>query len=1316
MQLNPVQAYFFRSYQVEDGLSHNCVWAVMQDKCGVMWFGTMDGLNRFDGKSIKIYRKQPEDTLSIGSSYIHCLKEDSQGRFFVGTKQGLYLFDRITETFSHVTLNDKKWGEDNTSIARIMEDSDGNIWLGCFGQGLYVLNPDLTVKRHYCNNNIPSNYLWTVAQDYNGVIWIGTDDVGLLRFDPDEETFTLISQDKNMGLTDPTIYSLYCDIDNNIWIGTAGSGLCRFSYRTGKMSVYKNQPGKKVFNIKSIIEMSEHELLMGSDNGLIRFDKNKELYHLMNKETSFDNITDKSIFSIVKDKENNFWIATYFGGVNYYSPEINKFSFYPGSYELSPGRNIVSSFVEDENGRIWIGTNNKGLSLFHAKTSAFEQVEQKLGYHDIQHLMLDNDELWVSLYGQGIRVLDIKNNHIRKNYVYHPQKDNSLASNFVNTIFKTSKGVIILGTSEGANYINPSDKKLREYDYLKGISIKDITEDYNGSVWFASHLQGLLRLSASGEWDSFMHRPGDSASLIGNNINYVFQDARRYRIWVGTEGEGIKIFSLRDNRFEYTLNVQNGLPSNIVYAIVDDADGNVWASTGGGLIRIDPGTMNVRTFKYAESLYKIKYNRNCCLRASDNRLYFGGTNGFILFDPKDITENRYIPPVMITGFQISGKEIIPGAGSSPLTAPIANTEKITLEHSQSTFSFDFVTLSYMSPSQNEYAYMLEGFDNEWHYTDNTNNKAVYMNIPSGKYTFRVKGANSSGIWNEDGPEIVIHIKPPFWMSGMMLIVYVILVSSLIFYIVRLYKRRLVANNNEKLYKYKTEKEKEMYESKIGFFTNIAHEIRTPLSLIVAPLENIILSGDGSHQTKENLDIIKRNTNRLLELINQLLDFRKIEEDMFRLSFKKQNVMDIIRKIYHQYADNAEIRNIRVEFPGMLQNINGAVDAEALCKIVSNLMSNAIKYARQKVRIEVKTEKNNLHIIIEDDGIGMNESYLKKIFEPFFQIDSSDNSIKTGSGLGLSLSQSLAVKHGGSISVKSEQNKGSVFTLTIPFVLTEDIIQENVSSETIQEGDEASSLLQDNATHNRNLTILLVEDNEELRSFLSDSLSSSFTVFEAGNGIEALEIVEKEIIDVIITDILMPDMDGMELCHRLKTNPDYSYIPLIVLSAKTDTSTKVEGLNAGADVYMEKPFSLEQLKAQINSIIENRNHIRDNFIKSPLHYYKQKPENTENAYFIEKINTIILEHIVDEKFSIDNLSEKFFMSRSNFHKKIKNITGMTPNDYIKLIRLNQSILLLSTGKYKINEVCYMVGFNTPSYFSKCFFEQFGKLPKDFIQND
>ncbi|MCD7971552.1 MAG: response regulator [Candidatus Azobacteroides sp.] len=1299
--LSFTHASYFRSYQVEDGLSHNSVWAVMQDSKGFLWFGTNDGLNRFDGKAFRIFKEDQEDSLSIGNNFIHCLKEDSQRRFLVGTKEGLYLYHADFENFTHIDLlnsPDKK-----ASINAIMEDPDGNIWVACNGQGLIILNPDLSIKKHYIHHkekehSLPTNYIWCVEKDYNGGIWLGTAGEGLVFFDPKSEHFTRMKEDHRIRITDPTIFSIYCDIDHNIWIGTLSEGLYKYNYRSGNVSNYMQQTA---FSIKSIIEFSDRELIMGSDKGLIKFERSLETYELINEEASFDNLTDKSIFSITRDKEGAFWIGTYFGGVNYYSPSINKF-FYYGTSHNETTRDIVSSFVEDTNGNIWVSTHNHGLSAFNSRNKKLNIPRYDIGYHDIQALLLDGENLYISLYGKGISILNTRTGNIAK------LPDSAFSTMTFTSIYKTSGNKIIFGSEEGAFVLNKETNKLERMERLAGIPIKGMAEDYNGALWFAAHKYGLIRLNSDNRWESFTNHPDDPESLRVNNVNCVFQDAK-FRIWVGTEGGGLSLFNQKKNGFDVILNEKSGLPSNIIYAILDDTDGNIWVTTGGGLVKINPDTKEIKTFGYIDDFQKIRYNLRCALRASDNRLYFGGTNGFIAFNPKEITDNAEKPEIIITGFQIFNKEVLPEVGSTLLSKAITQTEAITLEYNQSSFSFDFVALSYLSPTHNQYAYKLEGFDTDWNYIDN-NNKAYYMNIPPGEYVFRVKGSNNDGIWSEEDATIRIKIKPPFWKSPWMMVLYVLIVLLTCYYLVKRYNKRINTKNQEKLYKYQIEKEKENYESKINFFTNIAHEIRTPLSLIVAPLENILISGDGNNKTRNNLQIIKHNSNRLLELVNQLLDFRKIEDDMFHFNFRQQDIIHIVQDVYNQYCQQANEINMVLNVSR--EPILCIIDSEAIYKIVSNLVSNAAKYAKKEIEINVSTREESLLISVKDDGIGLDKMYQEKIFEPFFQVQDNGNYLRTGSGLGLSLSQSLAVKHGGKISVESTYGSGAVFTLTIPLVIhpSQETVTQDLRTE---EKEEIPSYL---PVSDSGLKVLIVEDNNELRLFIVDCLKETYAICEAGNGKEALEIIERENIDVIVSDIIMPEMDGLELAKQIKTNPAYSHIPLILLSAKTDTPTKIEGLNKGADVYLEKPFSIEQLKAQINSIIENRNHIRNNFIQSPLQYFKQNTENTENAEFVEKLNSIILENMSDEKFSIDNLSEQFHISRSNFHKKLKNITGMTPNDYIKLIRLNKSAQMLSTGRYKINEVCYLVGFNTPSYFSKCFYEQFGKLPKDFIQQE
>lgn len=1298
---NYAGAYYFRSYQIEDGLSHNSVWAVMQDKQGFMWFGTNDGLNRFDGKNFKVFKKNENDSLSIGNNFIHCLKEDSQGRFLIGTKNGLYQYHQTTETFTAIPL--KPSGE--VSINDINESPNGEIWVACHGQGIYLLNKDLTVKKHYESNDttqLPNNVIWSIKQDYVGNIWLGTSGDGLVLFDTKQDRFIKMSEEPDFDIQDPIINTLYCDADYNLWVGTATSGLYRYNYRTGKTYNYMY---KEAFNIKSIIEFSENELIMGCDKGLVTFNRNTETFHMLNNE--FDNMTDNSIFALTKDREGAFWIGTYFGGVNYFSPTINTFAYYYNTTNTSTKKSIISSFAEDENGRLWVGSYNNGLSLFNPKNGLFELTNINIGYHDVQDLLYDNGYLYISLYGQGICVMNTNTLEIK--HLNESEEFKRQISNFVTTIFKSQDGLFWFASEEGVSIYDSSRKQAQKIEKLNGYSIKDITEDYNGAKWFAAHTHGLFRLNADSTWDTYSYTTGVPSPLPSNHINCIFQDSR-FRIWAGTEDAGLLLFDAQNNCFKQLFNENNGLPSNIIYAIQNDTEGNLWITTGRGLCKITHDLQNIESIGYLDDVQRIRYNPKASIRLSDNQLFFGGTNGFIAFYPQAIKHNLQKPNLAITQFNIPNT--IYSAGNKPKQQLDSDKEnKITLERKNSTFNISFVALSYLAPSENQYAYMLEGFDTDWTYT--TGNRAYYMNIPPGNYVFKVKGSNNDNVWS-DLQQISIKVKPPFLLSIGMIFLYVMLLIGIIVLVLHKYQKRIAQKNQEQIYRYTVEKEKEIYQAKINFFTNIAHEIRTPLSLITAPLENILNSDDGNAKTRSSLNIIKVNTNRLLDLINQLLDFRKVEENMFCFKFQYQEIVSIIRRVYNQYYPNAQLKGLEIKLQVDNEPIFSTVDAEAIYKIISNLVSNAIKYAEKQILIHIRQEKEQIIVTVEDDGKGIPEIYHDKIFDPFFQVQDNDSQPRTGSGLGLSLSKSLAEKHQGTLRVTNAEKHGSIFTLTLPVKKTteQSANQPETAEFKTTENREETAATHANETKAR---LLIVEDNTDLRDFLIDSLSEDFNVTGAENGVKALQIIEQENIDVIISDIMMPEMDGLELCDRIKGNVAYSHLPFILLSAKTDTPTKIDSLNRGADVYMEKPFSFGQLKAQINSIIENRNNIRNNFIKSPLVYFKQHntEHNNNNAEFIEKLNANIIENMADERFTIDNLSESFYMSRSNFHKKIKNITGLTPNDYIKLIRLNQSAQLLASGKYKINEVCYMVGFNTPSYFSKCFYEHFGKLPKDFI---
>jgi signal transduction histidine kinase/ligand-binding sensor domain-containing protein/DNA-binding response OmpR family regulator len=1286
------EASFFRNYQVENGLSHNSVWTVAQDSEGFMWFGTNDGLNRFDGKTFKIYRKHASDSTSIGHNFIHSIKEDSQKRLLIGTRNGLYLYNKGMDDFKYIPLSGSRKNEVN--VNDIMEDLHGNIWVACHGQGLYKLNPDLTVERHYIHTGkkacIPSNYLWTVACDHLGNLWIGTAGTGLAHFDPKNERFTSIAGRPGLKIEGQSIYSIYCDNDNSLWIGTFTNGLFKYNYITGETKHYLENTG----SVKAIGAYSEDELIMGSEKGLILFNKAGEDYTIVRDNYS-DNATDNSIFSIARDKEGAFWIGTYFGGVNYFSPSTNNFLYYNNLLENPPSKYIVSSIAEEQRGSILISThNNNVIYRFHPSSRKIEKAFE-MDYNNVQSLLIDGDKLYASVYGRGVNVISLKSGKIVEKLSINTIEGKS--------IFKLGGGIMFALEEGGCIYMTVDGGK-KKLDKLSRILVADVAQDANGTIWFATYSNGFFAWKKDGEWNHYSSQT-DPPSFASNSLNCMLPD--KNNLWIGTKDVGVVLFDIEQNKIVRNFDASHGIPSDI-YSMLKDDDGSIWASTKEGIVKIAGEKFEIKLFGYIGR--EMQYNYRCALHSSENQLYFGGTNGFIQLNPKNLLINENIPNVVVTGFKISNKEVVPGGKSSPLKKSLEETKEIVLKRSQSNFSFDFVSLSFVFPETNKYAYMLEGFDKEWNYV--SENTAQYMNISPGKYVFKVKGSNNDGVWNENSTNIIVRVKPPFWLSLYMIIVYIILFGSLGIFAVKWYLRRLDRQNKEKQYKYKVAQEKEIYESKINFFTNIAHEIRTPLSLITAPLENIILSKEGSEQMRKNLSTIERNTNRLLDLVNQLLYFRKIENDMFLMNLRYQNIVKIIRKVYEQYAPEARSKDIKISLNIPDKSILSYIDSEALYKIVSNLISNAIKFSRSIIEIELKTENEMLYLTVKDDGTGIKDEYQNKIFEPFYQVEVIDNYNNKGSGLGLSLSKSLAQKLRGDILLRSEYGKGSVFTLELPILVDESIPEaEEKKAEAAQESEQFDLI--EPAELESNVAVLIVEDNEELRSFTKECLSEQYTVYEAENGIKALELLETNIIDIIISDILMPGMDGLEFCSELKGNTAYSHLPLILLSAKTDTATKIEGLKKGADVYMEKPFSIEQLKAQINSIIDNKANIRKKFVESPLQYFKRNTDNSENAKFIKKLNAFILDNMSDENFSIDNLSSEFAISRTNFQKKIKNITGLTPNDYIKLIRLNKSAELLSTGKYRINEVCFLVGFNTPSYFSRCFFDHFGKLPKDFM---
>lgn len=1306
------QAYTFKKYQVNNGLSENSVQIIIQDHQGFMWFGTKDGLNRFDGYEYKVYKTIPDDSLSLGNNFVRSIYQDKNHNLWVGTDSHLYLFDYFTEKFRLFSVKSNLGEDINSGVLAVCPENDSLLWIGTVKQGAFCYNKNTGKLQQYISGksdrSLKSNVIWRIYRDYSGTVWLGTRE-GLSRYNRETDSFyTYTIQNTQGTLINDEILSVYEDSDGNLWIGTWSGGLARLNKSSNTFDSFFNSVRPPfISHIRAIIEYDKFTLMVGADDGLYLLDKKTEKSNRIDNPKDFNSLSDQNVYAIYRDHEGGIWLGTYFGGVNYMSPNANIIEhYYPNLSEHSLSGKAVSQFCEDKSGNLWIATEDAGLNYFDTKTKQFKVYLPKggknsLSYHNIHSLVLDGDQLWIGTFSRGIDVLDL-NSRKFKNYSYSKNDPFTINNDCVFSMYKDSRGDIYVGTPYG---LSRYDRKKNNFIRIPEVPafIYDIREDYLGSLWVASYSDGAYRFDYKTEtWKNYPYQPGDKKGIAFNKLTCVYPDGKQ-RLWFATEGRGICKYNYETDDFT-TIDERDGLPNNVVYSILDDKYGNIWLSSNGGISRLNPVTMEIKTYTREDGLQGNQFNYRSGYKSTEGLFYFGGINGFNVFNPDNLTDNTHIPPVVISLFEILSDE-------KPEKVKV--TGKIKLKYNQSSFRINFVSLSFQAQEKNNYMYIMEGLDEKW--TDIGNQRTVsFINLSPGKYVFRVKGSNNDGVWNVQGALIEITVLPPFWKSTLAYIIYALLFLGIAYYIIRFYARRVRWEQEQKLDKFHKEKEKEIYDSKINFFTNVAHEIRTPVSLIKAPLECIVNSGDGNQETKENLSVIGKNTDRLLDLVNQLLDFRKIEENIYTLKFTQVHINQLLEDICFRFKPAADSKHLSINLSQSSCKIYACLDKEALTKIISNLLTNALKYAEKNIDVFLTEDSAEngvfFEIKVSDDGIGIPNELKKKVFEPFFQIENNGTvSKKMGTGIGLALAKQLVERHDGEIFIADDETEGAVLIVRIPERLDEiQSVKEEMPVEQHPVSDE------NHLTEPDKTVILIVEDNEELRIFLSKNLSKEHRILAASDGKQALHILEKHAVDLVLSDIVMPEMDGLELSKAIKQNEQFSHIPVILLSAKTNIQTKVEGLEYGADSYIEKPFSIAYLKAQINSLIENRMKILEKFSKSPVIPYGTIARNKRDEAFLDKLNKEIEHHLSDEQFSIEKLAASMSMSQSNLQRKIKGLSGMVPGDYIRVIKLKKAAQLLKSGEYRINEICYVVGFSSPSYFTKCFQKQFGMLPKDFVK--
>lgn len=1114
--------FSFVKYQVENGLSHNTVWYTIQDHQGFMWFGTSDGLNRFDGKNFKIFRHIPKDSTSLGNNIVRTIFEDERQNLWVGTNRGIYIFNSQQEEFEFFDNKTEDGVLISSNVYDIEQSHDGSIWIATFGQGLFIYTPQTNTL---IQNTQHSSFIKSITSSGSGDMYIGTRQEGIICFAPNGIYKRSFSPDLQTTEQNNETNALYY-YNDTLWFSLGTNSLNMLDLKSNRIHTFPTQFGTtNVTNIRSILVYSDTELLVGADNGLYLFNRTTHQFLRMDDPSNPKSLSDQSIFNIFKDREGGIWISTNLGGVNYLPRNLKPFqSYFPRYQSGSISGKAISEFCEDAQGNIWIATEDGGLNYLNTKTNQIKSYlpgarGASINYHNIHALFLDGPKLWIGTFSRGLDILDLTTGRVVNHQ--HTRGDiRTISDNSIYSIYKDREGTILIGTVWGLNRYNSSTGDFSLITDVGTTShIYDILEDSRNNLWIATYNTGLFRYHYPDKsWTHYNYNPDQKGSVTSNSIITIFEDSRQ-NIWFGTEGAGLCTFDYDTETFASFDPENQVLPNPVVYAIEEDKAGNLWIAGNAGLLSINPQTRKWKLYTQADGLQSNQFNFHSSLHAHDDKLYFGGINGFNCFYPEDFRENTYIPEVVITRFSLFNQEIGPDTPDSPLSRSITQTSAITLPYDQNTFSFTFASLSYQAPDKNEYAYMLEGVDKEWIYTDGKN-EASYTNLQPGDYVFRVKGSNNDGLWNTEGSSISLQILPPFWKSSWAYLFYTILILFLGVMTFRSWSKRVKKQHEELLKQYRQQQEKETYQTKINFFTQVAHEIRTPLSLIKMPLESIIQSGDGNEETRKYLTTMNQNTDLLLNLINQLLDFRKTETNEFKLKLRKYNLNELLHNIVSRFAPAAQLKNIALDVQLPVTPYIGCADEEALTKIISNLLSNALKYAHDKIEVTLQTEQEYFEIRVSDNGPGIPRSDRKRIFEIFYQTDNS----RGGTGIGLPLAKLLAEKHGGRLYL-DEQTQKTTFIIHIP------LLQENTQEDDQVKLELLTSPVSDTGKELQTLegkgsySILLTEDNTELLSLTAEQLNKYYRILMARNGKEALAILKETNVDLVVSDIMMPEMDG-----------------------------------------------------------------------------------------------------------------------------------------------------------------------------------------------
>lgn len=1302
--------------------SQNTVIAILQDQQGFMWFGTREGLYRFDGYYVKTFKREYNNPNSLTDDYIPCLMEDSQGNIWIATRRGLNKYDPKSDTFcvyEYDKENPRSISEN--SISAIYEDKDGFIWIGTYGGGLNKLDPQteyFTIYRHDQNNpnSIQQDYITDITEDGNGILWIGLSGYGVDRFDKEEEKFT----NYQIQLDNPTktfrsnvVRDLFDDGRGNLWIATY-FGLNKLQKANGNFTHWEPSSSKpnsfKSASFNSIVKNEKDNLRISTyGGGIYKFDLQTETFVFA------EDLNEKvqNLFTVYRDQMGILWLGTDGGGVYRYY-DHPKFNF----VSIPDMQSYIAKISIDNKGRKWFGTLGQGLFKIN-NDSTIQQFSTSNGLSQniVSSIAQDlKGNLWIGTDAAGLNLYDPETANILV-YRYQHGNPKSLYHDSVFTTYVDPQGGLWIGTAAGLSFFDESGKHfIRE----KLSAIRDILR-IDDKLWVATD-KGLKIYDIEAHTLKSTSQKVNTAGILHRKINCLF-NSNKGAVYIGTEG-GLYLFEPNTSSFVDLHKIYN-IPYVKIMAIEQDQYDNLWLLTGKGLMHLDTTAKTFEIFDKSDGMVFNSFYKALYFDSSKNEILVGGIGGYYAFNPDDIVKNTHQPPLVLTDIKILNKPVDIGKMEGVLSNKAINfIEEISLSHKENMISFEFAALNYQSPEKNQYAYKLQGFNDDWVYTDANRRFATYTNLDPGNYTFMAKGSNNDGVWGDSTTPLKLTINPPPWKTWWAYTLYMMAILVALLLARRQIINREKLKNKLQLEHLALEKMQEIDTLKSRFFTNISHEFRTPLTLIIGPLKKIISKTKTRLHSDEqkDLDIMYRNSERLLRLTNQLLDLSRLEAGKLTLVREEKEIIQLIRVAITSFNSLADQKHVHFEQNIPTVGCVAMVDQGKLENIIYNLLSNAFKFTPENgsVSVDILLNENpldnKLSIIVKDTGTGIGKNDLDKIFDRFYRSPESVHNEIEGTGIGLALTKELVTLMGGTITVESLKDKGTSFNIILPIEVVGttplaigDMEKDSVPIIPTTEIEE-SVIVPDSLP-----IILIAEDDADLRYYIKECLGiDEYRFMEAKNGKEGFEKAKEVIPDIIVSDLMMPEMDGLMFCELVKKDEHTNHIPFIMLTAKASEENQIEGLETGADDYITKPFDATSLQLKIKNSIRQQSLLQERLRKELLLEPVEKNVLSEKERFVSKLKSLIEKHIDNTVLSVGFLSSELAVSRVQLYRKTQALTGLSPTGFVRMIRLKKAAQLLRKQWNNVSEIAYAVGFDNLSYFTKCFRDMYGKTPSEYMK--